>query len=379
MKTTIASKGRANRRTSILRSRLVTFPIKSLLLLSLLVWLVTACSPAPTALPSSTTPVDAYWPTQDWRTATPEEQGMDSGKLASMLEWVEQQHLNLHSLLVIRRGYIVSENYFGSYRQNDSHELFSCTKSFISTLIGIALDKGDIDSSERKVLDIFPESTFANLEVRKQEMTLDDLLTMRSGLAWQESDATIGEMVQSPDWVKYVLDKPMAQAAGDQFNYCSGCSHVLSAILQQATGRNTRDYAEQNLFNPLGIRNVRWNSDRSGLSIGGWGLQLTPRDMAKLGYLYLNDGMWERRQVVSSAWVQSATQKHTETDGAMGYGYQWWIYPSFGAYTALGLEGQTIFVVPNADLIVVTTAAIADHEPIFHLIEEFVLPSIHVE
>jgi CubicO group peptidase (beta-lactamase class C family) len=323
--------------------------------------------------------LEDYWPTSGWRTSTPEEQGMDSSRLIAMLDSVRAQHLNLHSLLVIRHGYIVSETYFGSYAQNSRFQIYSCTKSFIATLVGIAFDRGELQGLNQAVLDFFPGRAFANLDDRKRAMTLEDLLTMRSGLDWQEGDPTIGAMVQSRDWVQYVLDEPMAQAPGSQFNYCTGCSHVLSAILQQATGLSARNYAERNLFEPLGLTNLSWDNDRSGMPIGGWGLQLTPRDMAKLGYLYLHKGSWDGKQVVSSDWVAAATQKHTATDGSLGYGYQWWTYPSYGAYTALGLYGQTIFVVPQSDLIVVTTADVDNHEPIFHLIEEFVLPSIHGE
>jgi CubicO group peptidase (beta-lactamase class C family) len=338
-------------------------------------------SPAPgeALLPPPGTAREAYWPTSGWRTSTPEEQGMDSSRLIAMLDSIRAQSLNLHSLLVIRDGYIVSETYFGSYDQDSRFQLYSCTKSFIATLVGIVFDRGDLQRLDQPVLDFFPGRTFANLDARKEAMTLEDLLTMRSGLDWQDDDPTIGAMARSPDWVQFVLDKPMIQAPGEQFNYCTGCSHVLSAILQQATGLSARDYAAPNLFEPLGITNLRWDTDNSGMPIGGWGLQLTPRDMAKLGYLYLHKGSWDGRQIVSSDWVATATQKHTATDGSLGYGYQWWTYPSYGAYTALGLYGQTIFVVPQSDLIVVTTADVDNHEPIFHLIEEYILPSIHGE
>jgi CubicO group peptidase (beta-lactamase class C family) len=368
-------------RSAILKDRPIAHTIKLLALLGILAVVLAACSSAPpNILPATLSPftqtAGAYWPTQGWRTASAEEQGMDSSRLAAMLEWVQQEHLNLHSLLVIRHGYIVSETYFGGYHQNDPHQLYSCTKSFIATLIGIALDQGKIQDTSQTVLDFFPEKTFANLDAQKQAMTLEDLLTMRSGLNWQDVDPTFAAMVRSPDWVKYVLDKPMTQAPGSQFNYCSGCSHVLSAILQQASGGSTLNFAKQNLFEPLGITKVNWESDRTGIPNGGWGLHITPRDMAKLGYLYLHDGEWDGRQIVPAAWVQTATQKHTETDGELGYGYQWWVYPSYGAYSALGLEGQTIFVLPRSDVIVVTTAEMDGHDRIFQLIEEFVLPSI---
>jgi CubicO group peptidase (beta-lactamase class C family) len=138
---------------------------------------------------------------------------------------------------------------------------------------------------------------------------------------------------------------------------------------------NPRDFAEQYLFQPLGISNVRWDTDAAGIPIGGWGLQLTPRDMAKLGYLYLQDGEWDGRQIISAQWVENATRKHTETDGDLGYGYQWWTHPSLAGYTALGRYGQTIFVIPEADLVIVTTAEIEDHDEVFQLIERYILPA----
>ena len=369
-------------------------PTLFLVLLCLLVAALTGCSKSPaqataTGRPTippaqvaaTDTPAQApasgdYWPTKAWRTSSPEEQGMDSEKLAQMLDAIQEQKLGFHGLLVIRNGYIVSETYFGSYQQDTRHELYSVTKSFVATLIGIALDKGYIEGIDQRILDFFPDRAFANLDSQKEEMTLEDVLTMRTGLDWQEGNAAYGAMYSSPDWVKFMLDKPMILPAGSQFNYCSGCSHLLSAILQQTTGMNTGDFAEQTLFKPLGISNVKWDRDETGIPIGGWGLQITPRDMAKLGYLYLQNGQWDGEQIVSSQWVENATQTHTETDSDLGYGYQWWTYPSLAAYTALGLYGQTIFVVPEVDLVIVTTAEMDNHDEIFQLIEQYILPAV---
>jgi CubicO group peptidase (beta-lactamase class C family) len=139
---------------------------------------------------------------------------------------------------------------------------------------------------------------------------------------------------------------------------------------------NPGDFAEEYLFKPLGISNVVWDTDAAGIPIGGWGLQITPREMAKLGYLYLQDGQWDGQQIVSAEWVENATKRHTQTDSDWGYGYQWWIYSSLGAYAALGLFGQTIFVVPGSDLVIVTTAQVDGHDEIFQLIEEYILPAI---
>jgi CubicO group peptidase (beta-lactamase class C family) len=206
-------------------------------------------------------------------------------------------------------------------------------------------------------------------------MTLEHLLTMTSGLEWVEGDSAYRAIYASRDWVKSMMDMPMRSQPGAQFNYCSGCSHVLSAIVQAKTGRNVRDFAEKELFAPLGIVGARWDTDTQGIPIGGWGLQLTPREMAKLGFLYLHNGVWDGRQIVSAEWVRTATEKHTSTDSQLGYGYQWWIYPRWGAYAALGLNGQTIFVVPDLNLIIVTTAATDGHDAIFRLIDQYIVPA----
>lgn len=343
-------------------------------LLSLVLSACSASTPIPTYVPTS--PADNYWPTQGWRTSPPEERGMDSQTLTRMLERVKSKNLNLHSLLVIRGGYIVSESYFGSYQQDTRHTLYSCTKSFISTLVGIAIDRGKIADTKQRVLDFFPKLTVQNRDAPKDAMTLDDLLTMRSGLDWQEGDPVYNAMYRSGDWVKYVLDKPMASAPGSQFVYCSGCSHVLSAILQQTTGQSTRDFAEQYLFKPLGIVDANWEADSKGIVIGGWGLNLTPREMAKLGYLYLRKGVWDGQQIVSSQWVETATQKHTATGGNTDYGYQWWTYPALNGYMATGRYSQLIVVIPASDLVIVTTAAMDDSGEIFKLIEQYIVPAI---
>ena len=197
-------------------------------------------------------------------------------------------------------------------------------------------------------------------------MTLEDLLTMKFGLDWQEGDPAIRALYLSQDWVKFMLDKPVVLTPGSQFNYCSGCSHMLSAILQQTADMNPRDFAEQYLFKPLGISNAKWDTDAAGIPIGGWGVKITPRIWQNPGYLYLRDGQWDGQQIVSAGWVENATQEHTGTGGdLLGYGYQWWTYPSLAAYTALGRAGQTIFVIPGYDLVIVTTAEMDGHHEYF--------------
>jgi CubicO group peptidase (beta-lactamase class C family) len=375
---------------------LITRAIRFLALLCALALVLAGCSsfPATVAAPQVSTPTAqgtsspvasqsstpttaprAAWPTAEWQTSSPEAQGMDSHKLAEMLKAIEERGLDLHSLLIIRNGYLVSENYFGAYEANIHHQQYSVTKSFIATLIGIALDKGYIKDTDQRIVDFFPERTFDNLTDQKIAMTLDDTLTMRTGLDWEEGDPAYRALYTSPDWVKYMLDKPMAATPGTQFNYCSGCSHLLSAIVQQSTGMNPRDFAEQYLFKPLGITDYRWDVDAEGTPIGGWGLQLTPRDMAKLGYLFLHGGNWDGRRIVSAEWVTEATRTQAEAGAMLDYGYQWWVYSAHHAYLALGRYGQTIYVLPDLDMIIVTTAAEEGHDHVFELADLYLIPA----
>jgi CubicO group peptidase (beta-lactamase class C family) len=340
--------------------------------------LATGCnSPKATADSGS----DIPWPTEGWQTSIPEEQGMDSGMLKEMQESIKRQRLGLHSLLVIRNGKIVSENYYGGYAASTRHELYSVTKSFTGTLVGIALDQGFIKSLDTPVLDFFPGVSFANPDPRKDAMTVEDLLTMRSGLDWEEGDPAYLALYDSPDWAKYMLDLPMATDPGRRFVYCSGCSHVLSSIVYWVTWQNVRKFADKNLLKPLGITDYGWETDNWGIHLGGWGMQLTPRDMAKLGYLYLNKGVWEGQQIVPASWIAESVKPRVDTGGGTWYGYQWWVFPEFpgtenGAYSALGHAGQAIFVVPELDLVVVTTAEINGHDSIYHLIADYVIPAV---
>jgi CubicO group peptidase (beta-lactamase class C family) len=330
-------------------------------------------TPPATSLPPTSAPAARdYWPTQGWRTSTPEQQGMDAQPLAQMVEAIKKQGLNVDSVLVIRHGTIVSENYFTN-GQDDPHVLYSCTKSFVSALVGIAIAQGAIKGVDQPVLSFFPGRTFAQDDARKQAMTLDNLLTMTSGLDWTEGDPAIFQLMRSTDWIQFMLDKPIVAEPGQRFNYCTGCSFILSAIVQGTTGTTTLDFAKTNLFEPLGIVNPRWETGSGGIVNGGWGLWLTSRDMAKLGYLYLNGGVWDGRQVVPAEWVKTSVQKHVTTGERLDYGYQWWVYPALDAYTARGRGGQLIFVVPRLDMVVVFTATMDGDGALLDLIEKYIV------
>ena len=302
---------------------------KSLLaLLFLLSLIVSGCSGSPTTPPPAATPVNGtYWPTEGWRISTPEEQGMDSQKLEAMLAEIKDRDINLHSLLIIRNGYIVSETYFGPYGQDTKHEMQSAGRSWTSALIGIAIDKGYIDGVDQRILEFFPERTFANMDQQKEAMTVEDVLTMRTGLEWQELPGAFEQMQKSPDWIQYILDRPMTEEPGTRWNYCSICSHLLTAVLNETTGMNPRAFAEQYLFRPLGISDVVWIADPEGIPLGAGGFKLTPRDMAKLGYLYLRNGQWDGQQIVSSEWIRKSTQTYSVVNEHLGYAYHWITVP----------------------------------------------------
>ena len=322
-----------------------------------------------------------YWPTKSWRSSTPEQQGMDSGMLADMLGYIQEQGIRIHSLLVIRNGYIVTEAYFHPFQQDTEHYLASCAKSFTSALVGIAVEKGYIENVNHRVLDYLPSRVVANQDPRKGDITLEHLLTMTSGLDWPTHglQEQVGpQMLGSNDWVQFVLDRPMVEGPGAQFDYNSGGSHLLSAIIQEVTGMDTLTLAQKDLFEPLGMSVKSWSSDPGGINTGGWGIQMVPRDMARFGYLYLRKGTWNGRQIISDAWVRTSAMQHIATSYyGYQYGYQWWVHPT-GVYHARGLGGQRIFVLPKQRMVVTFTSGLnfpAMEEVPEALLEEFIIPA----
>jgi len=323
-------------------------------------------------LSASSTP----WPTSGWQSSGLADEGLDPSYFDQMQAYIEQNQLDLHSLLVVRHGRLVFEQYGVGYDANKTHTQFSVTKSVVATLIGVAIDQGYIQNVDEPILKLLPNRTVNNADPRKQFITLENVLTMTSGIDWQEGDPAFNALYVSPDWVQYMLELPMADEPGSRFLYCSGCSHLLTGILAETTGQNVTKFANDNLFQPLGIANYSWDTGSHQIPVGGWGLHLTPRDMAKIGYLYLMRGQWAGKQIVSADWIERAATLQVETGGDLGYGYQWWIYPRYGAYTALGRNGQTIFVIPQADMVIVATAQMNNHDAIFDLIDRFIVPSI---
>jgi CubicO group peptidase (beta-lactamase class C family) len=347
------------------------------LILTILVLAIAAAvvTPAPA---QDTAP---YWPTDQWRTSTPEEQGIDSARLADMLATVRAKKLAIDSVLVTRNGYIVAEVYTPPTDPVAVHQLYSCTKSVTSALVGIAIGERDLEGVSQPVLSFFADGTFQNLDANKQALTLESLLTMSAGLDWADEDMALTyQMVTRRDWVQFVLDRPTVAPPGTTFVYNNGLPHILSAILQEVTGMPAATFAQQKLFDPLGIapEAYKWETDWLGISTGSWGLWMNSRDMAKFGYLFLNNGEWDGQQVVPADWVEQSTRSHIAVDDrGHGYGYLWWVYPEQGYYAAQGLGGQYIFVVPSQAMVVVFTSNLEGDSmglPIT-LLDEYILPA----
>jgi CubicO group peptidase (beta-lactamase class C family) len=283
------------------------------------------------------------------------------------VKYVATEGKELHSLLVLRNGELVFEKYWPPYERDRKHALNSCTKAVVSALIGIASDEGWLRENDT-VLQYFLKETPANLDDAKRAITIQHLLTMSSGISWPQSgrDNVSDQMGRSPDWVKFILDRPMAAAPGTVTNYSNGDSHLLSAIIGKVTDSTALEFARKRLFGPLGISDVHWASDPQGRSIGSATLQMRPMDMVKLGRLYLARGAWNGRRILSENWVQKSLVAHTQmptAGGAANYGYYWWLYPERELFEAWGGAGQRIGVFPAPGVVVVMTGNIGDDIP----------------
>ncbi len=339
----------------------------------------------------------------DWETAHLTDVNMSQSIIEAMMALPESDH---HSILIVKEGKLVYEEYFpGSnipwnvpwdepndeaersieYTIETIHYQASATKSVVSALIGICLDQGLIVSVDQKIKGFF--SQYEELfDEQKSEITLNDVLTMRSGIRW-ESDDTYNMDHNSYEWVHYVLSRPMAHTPGTVFRYNDGLSVMLAEIVQDVSGLRADLFAERYLFEPLGINNYYWMKSNSNEIAGGWGLYLRPRDMAKFGALFLQKGEWNGQTIVSESWVQESTRARVySTSGSNHYGYQWWQTNfriddrSYETFFAWGAGSQNIYIIQELDLVVVFTAG---SDSVFSLnkmyIEEYIIPACVAE
>ena len=265
----------------------------------------------------------------------------------------------LHSMLVSRRGEIGFERYFHGKRATQYANIKSASKSIISALTGIAIDRGLIGGLGTTVDRFFPELTTPGADPDKRKITIEDLLTMRSGLV-STSGRNYGAWVRSPNWVRFILSHPMEREPGLENDYSTGNTHLLSAILTKAAKKDTWAFAQEALGRPLGISFAQWPRDPQGVYFGGNDMLMTPRQMLRFGELYLQRGRMEGRQVVPESWVETSWvgRGRSRWSGRL-YGYGWWLDEMAGApvYFAWGFGGQYVFVVPALELVIVTTSS----------------------
>ena len=292
-----------------------------------------------------------YWPTAEWRTVEPETVGMDSGVLSGLDPMIQAQYSNLNGIVVVRKGYVVFEKYYHHCGPDDAHNLASVTKSVTSALIGIAIEAGYIKSVDEKVLGFFPEYIPDAADRLKREITLRHLLTMTAPYPYPNWREPLDRMRRQPDWVKFALDMLGRGGEIGDFKYSTSGAHLLSAILTRTTGKCAREFANQHLFCPIGMREIPdykmpsfaledvfgpgvkgWQYDPHGNTTGGFGLTLTPRDMARFGFLYLNGGFWENQQVIPRSWVAESIAMNRHK-----YGYLWWLAEEDGVFMHMAM------------------------------------------
>lgn len=301
-----------------------------------------------------------------WEYSAPEQHDMNPAILQQMKAAMTAN--NLRSCLILKEEKCVFEYYRDSSIITSVQKINSCTKSVLSALIGIAIDQGLIPSLDTPIISYFPMLA-EDRDVRKQQITIDHLLTMSAGFEWSEFQTRVSfpAMTRSSDWVKYTLEQPLADAPGSRMVYNSGCSQLLAAILKLTSKMDVASYAEQHLFAPLGIEHYLWEQDPQGLHIGGFGLHLTTQDMAKFGLLFLQDGLWTDKPLLPAAWIQQSSLPLFYTYAQVGhYGRHWWVssFPESAEedaaahkyFFALGYGGQYIIVLPSQQLVAVFTS-----------------------
>jgi CubicO group peptidase (beta-lactamase class C family) len=325
-----------------------------------------SCAPAPFE-PYVYQPPPAL--TDGWPTASADTVGLDPAPLEAAANAIgEGTFPNVDSMLVVRQGRLLHETYFHGFDRERLHDLRSATKSITSALVGIAIDEGLLTGVDEPVLPrLGGDAGVRNFDPRKRAITVEHLLTMTPGLACDDwntaSPGNEEKMYKERDWVKFILDLPMVADPGTRYGYCTGGVVTLGAVIGNASGQRADAYARQVLFGPLGITRAEWELTPTGAVDTGGHIRMRPRDMAKLGQLFLQRGLWNGRRVVSEAWVERSTSFRVRTTSNQEYGYLWWRRATERAgapvqtFYAVGNGGQHIIVAPELDLVAVFTGS----------------------
>ncbi len=312
--------------------------------------------------------------------STPEAQGLSSKAISDFLLAAEQENLELHSLMLVRHGQVVAEGWWKPYSADKIHLLYSLSKSFTSTAVGLAVAEGKLSIND-KVISFFPDDLPETISDHLAAMTVHHLLNMATG---HTLDTTQRMMERGDNWAKNFLAIPPEQAPGSIFNYNSGATYMLAAILHKLTGVTLLEYLRPRLLEPLGITQTHWISDPKGIHIGFSGLHVVTESIAKFGQLYLQKGLWQGKQLIPENWVKTATQKHIDCtspagegipDWDQGYGYQFWRC-QHNAYRGDGAFGQYCVVMPEQDAVLAITSGVIDMQAVLDLVWKHLLPAM---
>ena len=308
---------------------------------------------------------DNYWPTDEWLTVTPERLNMSSSKFEEMYDYIQMNSVNLHSVLIVRNNFIVEESFLQNYVRRDEdyfapnwmvptganhmHHIWSCTKSVISLLIGIAIEMGYIDNISQTIYEFFEDYWHPSYDIRKKDVTIEHLLTQTSGFPY-------GYYETYQSYIEESLNETLLFDPGTNWEYSNTGCMLLSGIINVTTGMKTSEFAREYLFEPIGISQEDWSwwQDYQGTTSGAYGLHISPRAMARIGILCLNYGSWNGTQVVPEEWIEESITPSFFS----GYGYLWWLNPVY--YLAGGYLGQWITMIPEYNITVILTAEIAE-------------------
>ncbi|WNR42064.1 serine hydrolase domain-containing protein [Paenibacillus roseipurpureus] len=310
----------------------------------------------------------------------PGAQGVSAAAIAAFLDDVQAKNLELHSFMLLKNGFVISEGWWKPYAPDLPHSLFSLSKSFAATAIGLAVSEGRL-SLEDQVISFFPDESPSEVSANLHAMQVRHLLMMGTG---HDQDVT-NSMVKhaSGNWVEGFLQQPVDHAPGTHFAYNSGASYMLSAIIHKVTGQSLLDYLRPRLLNPLGIAHATWDTCPRGIPIGGWGLSVTTESIAKFGQLYLQQGIWNGERILNEDWVKEASVKHIsngdggDSDWAQGYGYQFWRC-RHGAFRGDGAFGQFCVVLPEHNAVIAITSGLKNMQLVLDSVWEHLLPGIRL-
>lgn len=311
-------------------------------------------------------------------------QGIDSAIIEGGLALLAESRTR-QSLIIMRKGAIAYEAYFNGSRPTDSNNIASVSKSMLSALVGIAIEQGYFESTDERIAEYLPAYFDEVADPAVRELTLHHLLTMTHGLAWVENEAS-RRLNRSEDWVADILSLPLSNEPGSRFNYSTGVSHLLSAVLTKATGMSACEFAHRHLFEPLGIDAEFWGVDPQGYFTGGHSVSMTAREIARFGQLFLQEGVWLGAPIVPGWWVAASTAPQIDIgNNYAGYGYYWWLnrIAGYDLYSALGAGGQILHVIPALEIVMVTTHGYrgnqrdyAEEAESYDFIWNFLIPAI---